>query len=194
MSTSGLKTAPAPARPKIRRIQAVINPAAGSVGPDAEKIVAELISRHGYDLTIVKPSPDELASALQAAVGADPDLVLILAGDGTARLAAELCGPDGPLVAPMAGGTLNMLPHAIYGKQPASSALSAAGGSADTPSLSPPSWARPRSGPMPARRRGRTICGGPGTEPAMRSAAPSPAVSAMAWMARSPGAQPRPWR
>jgi diacylglycerol kinase family enzyme len=118
MSTPHLKTTPAPARPKIRRIQAVINPAAGSVGPDAEKIVAELVSRHGYDLTIVMPSPDELASALQAAVGADPDLVLILAGDGTARLAAELCGPDGPLVAPMAGGTLNMLPHAIYGKQP----------------------------------------------------------------------------
>ena len=53
------------------------------------------------------------AAAVRAAVDAAPDLLIVLAGDGTARLAAELCGLDGPLVAPMAGGTLNMLPHAL---------------------------------------------------------------------------------
>jgi len=40
---------------------------------------------------------------------------VVLAGDGTARAAAELCGPDGPLIAPLPGGTMNMLPHAVYG-------------------------------------------------------------------------------
>ncbi|HEY3950091.1 diacylglycerol/lipid kinase family protein [Phenylobacterium sp.] len=106
------------ARPAIRRIQAVINPASGSVGPDAAEAVSEIVSRHGYDLTIAAPGLDEITGALQAAVAADPDLIVVLAGDGTARLAAALCGPDGPLVAPLAGGTLNMLPHAIYGKLP----------------------------------------------------------------------------
>jgi diacylglycerol kinase family enzyme len=59
-------------------------------------------------------------------VDAAPDLLIILAGDGTARLAAELSGPDGPLVAPLAGGTLNMLPHALYGVRPWATALAAA--------------------------------------------------------------------
>ena len=34
----------------------------------------------------------------------------------TARSAAALCGPDGPLLAPLPGGTMNMLPHALYGE------------------------------------------------------------------------------
>src|SRR5262249_23245417 len=32
------------------------------------------------------------------------------------RLAAELCGPKGPLLAPLPGGTMNMLPKALYGE------------------------------------------------------------------------------
>ena len=57
-------------------------------------------------------------TALRKAVDAGPDLLVVLAGDGTARAAAELCGPKGPLVAPLPGGTMNMLPHAIYGDDP----------------------------------------------------------------------------
>lgn len=44
--------------------------------------------------------------------------MITLAGDGTVRAAAELCGPDGPLIAPLPGGTMNMLPHAVYGTRP----------------------------------------------------------------------------
>jgi len=64
--------------------------------------------------------------ALQQAVDAAPDLLIVLAGDGTARAAAELCGPDGPMIAPLPGGTMNMLPHAIYGVRPWPAALSIA--------------------------------------------------------------------
>jgi diacylglycerol kinase family enzyme len=56
-------------------------------------------------------------------VAKKPDLLIILAGDGTARAAAELCGPDGPMIAPLPGGTMNMLPHAIYGVRPWQDAL-----------------------------------------------------------------------
>jgi diacylglycerol kinase family enzyme len=51
-----------------------------------------------------------------------PDAVLVLAGDGTARAAAEMAGPDGPLIAPLPGGTMNMLPRAsmatVTGRRP----------------------------------------------------------------------------
>mgnify|MGYP002133071793 CR=1 FL=1 len=39
----------------------------------------------------------------------------VIAGDGTARAGAEMAGPKGPLVAPLPGGTMNMLPNALYG-------------------------------------------------------------------------------
>ena len=43
--------------------------------------------------------------------------------DACARAAAELCGPTGPMVAPLPGGTMNMLPHAVYGNRPWQEAL-----------------------------------------------------------------------
>jgi diacylglycerol kinase family enzyme len=113
------------ARPRLRRIEAVVNAASGGVGAGAGAAVAAQVAEHGIDLHISNPAPDEVEAAVRAAVDAAPDLVLILAGDGTARLAAELCGPDGPLVAPLPGGTLNMLPHALYGNQPWQAALAA---------------------------------------------------------------------
>lgn len=57
---------------------------------------------------------------------AGPDLLVTLAGDGTARVAAELCGAEGPLLAPLPGGTMNLLPRAIYGSRSWQDALSAA--------------------------------------------------------------------
>ena len=127
MTLSPPADAPSPAisPPRLRSIQAVVNAASGSVGPDAAAALSAIVAEHGYDLTVSTPEPSGIEAAVQAAVGAAPDLVLILAGDGTARLAAELCGPDGPLVAPLPGGTMNMLPHALYGNHPWSEALKA---------------------------------------------------------------------
>jgi diacylglycerol kinase family enzyme len=123
---AGLAESSSPAgRLRLRRIRAVVNPAAGSVGPDAAAGLAEIVAQHGYQLDLATPQPDEIEAAVRAAVDAAPDLVLILAGDGTARLAAERAGPDGPLIAPLPGGTLNMLPHALYGQGPWRKALTA---------------------------------------------------------------------
>ncbi|HEY2660019.1 MAG TPA: diacylglycerol kinase family protein [Caulobacteraceae bacterium] len=128
MTSSTLTAAPTQpdVRPRLRRIQAVVNAASGSVGPEAAATLSALVAEHGYDLTVATPEPDEIEDAVRAAVGAAPDLVLVLAGDGTARLAAELCGPDGPLVAPLPGGTMNMLPRALYGNRPWPDALTSA--------------------------------------------------------------------
>jgi diacylglycerol kinase family enzyme len=69
------------------------------------------------------PEPSQLIDQLKAAVDAGPDLLITLAGDGTVRAAAELCGPDGPMLVPLPGGTMNMMPHAVYGPRPWQEAL-----------------------------------------------------------------------
>ena len=119
------ETAPV-ARPRIQRIEAIVNEASGSVGPGAAKVLAEVIAAHGYACNLVTPAPAELDAAITSAVRAAPDLVVVLGGDGTARVAAERCGPDGPLLAALPGGTLNMLPHVLYGARPWREALEAA--------------------------------------------------------------------
>jgi diacylglycerol kinase family enzyme len=101
----------------------VVNVASGSVGSDAPEEMARLLAEHGVKADVRACGPGELMAQLKASVAAAPDLLITLAGDGTVRAAAELCGPDGPLIAPLPGGTMNMLPHAVYGARPWPEAL-----------------------------------------------------------------------
>ena len=110
-----LVNAPSAKAPRIRRVEAVVNPASGSVGPGAAERLEVLLAERGFAARVCEAEPSEIAAAVRAAVDAAPDLVITLAGDGTAGLAAALAGPHGPLVAPLPGGTMNMLPHAVYG-------------------------------------------------------------------------------
>ncbi len=123
---SGSQTPQPDARPRLRRISAVVNPASGGVGAGAAAAVAASVADYGYELALWTPAHGEVEQAVRSAVDAAPDLVIVLAGDGTARLAAEFSGPAGPLVAPLPGGTLNMLPHALYGARTWPLALAAA--------------------------------------------------------------------
>lgn len=107
--------APAPLRPRPERIEIIANPHAGGVGPGVEAEVLAILADLKVQARLSTPEPKDLRASLQAAVDRAPDLVVVIAGDGTARAAAELCGPNGPMVAPLAGGTMNMLPKALYG-------------------------------------------------------------------------------
>jgi diacylglycerol kinase family enzyme len=102
--------------PRLRRVAAVVNPLSGGVGAGAAVALARMIADRGYDLSLAVLEPDGIETAIRAALARDPDLLIVLAGDGTARQAAALCGPDGPLVAPLPGGTMNLLPNALYGQ------------------------------------------------------------------------------
>jgi diacylglycerol kinase family enzyme len=108
---------------KLNRIEVLANVASGSVGRTGPAEIEKILSGHGLAANVRAPGPEDLAAALREAVDAAPDLLIILAGDGTARAAAEFCGPDGPMIAPLPGGTMNMLPHAIYGVRPWQAAL-----------------------------------------------------------------------
>jgi diacylglycerol kinase family enzyme len=100
---------------RVRHVEAVVNCASGGVGRAAPGQMEDMLAAAGLRHRVVAPEPAELMRALSRAVDAAPDLLVVLAGDGTARAAAELCGPKGPLLAPLPGGTMNMLPHAVYG-------------------------------------------------------------------------------
>jgi diacylglycerol kinase family enzyme len=100
---------------RIVTARAVLNAASGGVGPNAAARLAEIAAAAGLEILVAAVAPEQLRTALNEAVAAAPDLLVVLAGDGTATLAAELCGPDGPVLAPLPGGTMNMLPHALYG-------------------------------------------------------------------------------
>jgi len=104
-----------PPRPKIRSVRAVINTKAGGVDPRAAEQLEEMLASFGVRAELAATDPDGVEEALSAAVAARPDVLIVLAGDGTAGRAAQLCGPDGPLLVPLPGGTMNMLPRALYG-------------------------------------------------------------------------------
>jgi diacylglycerol kinase family enzyme len=99
----------------FRRIDVFINCASGSVGRTAPAEMETILAAKGLQAKIWAPEQADLDRCLREVVATSPDLLIVLAGDGTARAAAELSGPDGPVIAPLPGGTMNMLPHAIYG-------------------------------------------------------------------------------
>ncbi|WP_409019638.1 diacylglycerol/lipid kinase family protein [Brevundimonas vesicularis] len=109
--TGPLKPVPA----GVRDVYVLVNPASGGVGPNAAAEVDAILA--GYDVTARVVTldgpriPEQIAEALQAR----PDVLFVLAGDGTARSVASRAGPDGPLIVPLPGGTMNMLPKALYG-------------------------------------------------------------------------------
>lgn len=111
---------------RFSRVEVVANIASGSVGKDAPQAVEKIFADFGIPVHVRAPEPADLLDSLRAAVAAAPDLLVILAGDGTARAAAQMCGPKGPMIAPLPGGTMNMLPHAIYGQRTWQEALTLA--------------------------------------------------------------------
>jgi diacylglycerol kinase family enzyme len=103
---------------RVRTVGALVNPLSGSVGPKATTELDAILAEYGLRAKVQSLEGEDFDAAIAAAVDEAPDLLIVLAGDGTACAAATRCGEDGPLVAPLAGGTMNMLPHALYGPKP----------------------------------------------------------------------------
>jgi diacylglycerol kinase family enzyme len=103
---------------KVRTIEAIVNPLSGSVGPKAADELQAILAEYGLQANVRILEGANFEEVIGGAVGAKPDLIIVLAGDGTACAAASRSGAKGPLVAPLAGGTMNMLPHALYGTKP----------------------------------------------------------------------------
>ena len=107
------------------RVAVVLNAASGSVGPDAADRIKVICATFGLQIEPRSVQPADIPGALRAAVEEGPAVLAVLAGDGTLALAAELCGVDGPLLAALPGGTMNMLPFALNGRHAWPDALAA---------------------------------------------------------------------
>ncbi len=106
------------------KIGALLNSSSGSCDAAAESDLRSALETAGLEQArfwIADGGGIEAATA--EATGAGLDLLIVLGGDGTIRGAAEACGPDGPLVMPLPGGTMNMLPRCLYGDRPWRAAL-----------------------------------------------------------------------
>lgn len=108
---------------KLGRVVGVINIAGGSCDEGSVARMSEVFAAAGIPgAKVAGVQPDGLEQALTEAAESS-DVVVVLGGDGTIRTAAAICGKaDRPLI-PLAGGTLNMLPHALYGPKPWEKAL-----------------------------------------------------------------------
>jgi diacylglycerol kinase family enzyme len=118
--------APLSVRPAhaYKRALILFNEKAGSVtANDREKLIdaASAAGVESYALV----SADKISHRLFARAK-DFDVIIVLGGDGTARAAAELAPRNGPPLVLLPGGTLNILPKALYGELPWQQALPAA--------------------------------------------------------------------
>ncbi len=100
------------------------NEKAGSVtAADREKLVEALAEADVGQYALI--DADKISRRLFARAK-DFDVIIVLGGDGTARAAAERAPRDGPPLVLLPGGTLNVLPRALYGDLAWPEALAAA--------------------------------------------------------------------
>jgi diacylglycerol kinase family enzyme len=115
---SAPETADAPViTPHVRlgRVIMLVNPLSGSVGPSAVQDAEALLAAYDIDAVVTALEAGRFDQQIDEALASEPDALIVLAGDGTAGTIASRAGPDGPLIAPLPGGTMNMLPKALYG-------------------------------------------------------------------------------
>ena len=99
----------------MKKVTILVNPLSGGVGPQAADEAEAILSLYDFEATVITLEGAKIPDQITEALDARPDVLFVLAGDGTARSVATRAGPKGPLIAPLPGGTMNMLPKALYG-------------------------------------------------------------------------------
>jgi diacylglycerol kinase family enzyme len=109
--------------PKQGKAFVLVNETAGSVGKVAREKLLAILQEAGVEAAEVHEDMTDLRACRRRAARAD--MVIVLGGDGTASAAAEAFENGPPLIV-LPGGTLNVLPHALYGERAWPEALRAA--------------------------------------------------------------------
>jgi diacylglycerol kinase family enzyme len=98
------------------KVGAIINTSSGGGDSESEQKMFRILARAG----IVEPKvwcgeAKEMERFFAEAAGQKLEVLIVLGGDGTIRTAAEACAEKGSYLIPLPGGTMNMLPRALYG-------------------------------------------------------------------------------
>ena len=98
------------------KVGAIINTSSGGCDSESEQKIFSILTRAG----IVEPKvwcgeAKEMERSFAEAARQKLEVLIVLGGDGTIRTAAEACAEKGPYLIPLPGGTMNMLPRALYG-------------------------------------------------------------------------------
>lgn len=98
------------------KVGAIINTSSGGCDSESEQKIFSILTGAG----VVEPKvwcgeAKEMERSFAEAAGQKLEVLIVLAGDGTIRTAAEVCAEKGPYLIPLPGGTMNMLPRALYG-------------------------------------------------------------------------------
>ena len=98
------------------KVGAIINTSSGGCDSESEQKIFSIVTGLG----IVEPKvwcgeAKEMKRSFAEAAGQKLEVLIVLGGDGTIRTAAEACAEKRSYLIPLPGGTMNMLPRALYG-------------------------------------------------------------------------------
>jgi diacylglycerol kinase family enzyme len=98
------------------KVGAIINTSSGGCDSESEQKMLSILKRAG----VVEPKmwcggADHMEPSFADATEQKLEVLIVLGGDGTIRTAAEACAEKGPFLIPLPGGTMNILPRALYG-------------------------------------------------------------------------------
>jgi diacylglycerol kinase family enzyme len=99
------------------KVGVVINTSSGGCDLGSEEKTLNILKGAG----IVGPrvwcgEADQVERSFAEAATHKLDVLIVLGGDGTIRTAAEVCAQQGLYLISLPGGTMNMLPRALYGE------------------------------------------------------------------------------
>jgi len=98
------------------KVGAIINTSSGGCDFGSEIEMLDIFK--GAGVTNCKTwcgESDQIERAFAEAATYKQEVLVVLGGDGTIRTAAEACTGTGTYLLPLPGGTMNMLPRALYG-------------------------------------------------------------------------------
>jgi diacylglycerol kinase family enzyme len=98
------------------KVGAIINTSSGGCNSESEAEMLEILKRASVtDCKTWCGESDQIERAFAEAATHKPKVLIVLGGDGTIRTAAEACIGTGTYLLPLPGGTMDMLPRALYG-------------------------------------------------------------------------------
>jgi diacylglycerol kinase family enzyme len=98
------------------KVGAIINTSSGGCDLESEQKMLSILNRAGIvESKAWCGDAEEMERSFAEAAGQKLEVLIVLGGDGTIRTAAEACAEKGPYLIPLPGGTMNMLPRALYG-------------------------------------------------------------------------------